>query len=151
MDIDLLYSKLFMLSAVFVIGMIGSSLSNEFASATNSTAAASGGLTTEVFVDSNFDGNSTVISENMPLLEDPFQDTISSMNITNSGDQGSGYMIEICEHKSYSGDCMILGPGEHDIDTLNGLHDQISSMRFLSPQTVELKNITAGMLINGTN
>lgn len=151
MDVDLSYSKLFMLSTVFVIGMIGSSLSTSFASATNSTAAASNGLTTEVFVDSNFDGNRTVISENMPLLEDPFQDTISSMNITNSGDQSSGYMIEICEHKSYSGDCMILGPGEHDIDTLNGLHDQISSMRFLSPQTLELKNITAGMLINGTN
>ena len=151
MDKGLSYSKLFMLSAVFVIGMLGSSLSNAFASVTNSTATASSNLTTEVFVDSNFDGNSTVISENIPLLEDPFQDTISSMNITNTGNQSSGYMIEICEHKSYSGDCMILEPGEHDIDTLNGLHHQISSLRFLSPQTLELKNISAGMLINGTN
>jgi hypothetical protein len=63
----------------------------------------------------------------------------------------SGYMIEICEHKSYAGNCMILGPGEHDIQTLDWLHDQISSIRYLTPQTVELKNISAGEIFNGSS
>jgi hypothetical protein len=73
------------------------------------------------------------------------------MNITEAGNQSSGYMIEICQHKSYSGDCMILGPGAHDVDMLDGLHDQISSMRSLSPKTLELKNVSAGILISGSN
>ena len=46
---------------------------------------------------------------------------------------------------------MILGPGAYDVDTLDGLHDQISSMRSLSPETFELKNASAGILISGSN
>ena len=102
-------------------------------------------------MDDNFSGNSTLINENIPLLDDPFQDSISSMIISEVENQSSGYMVEICEHKSYSGNCMILEPGEHDITTLDELHDQISSMRYLSPQTLELKNVSSGILINGSN
>ncbi len=151
MGTQLSYSKLFMLSTVLSIGTIGSSIGTIYATASNSTTAPSSNLTTEVFADSNFGGNSTTINENIPLLEDSFQDAISSMNITETGNQSSGYMIEICEHKSYSGDCMILGPGAHDVDTLDGLHDQISSMRSLSPKTLELKNTSAGIVISGSN
>jgi hypothetical protein len=118
---------------------------------TNSSTANLGDITTEVFTDSNFSGNSTAINENVPLLEDPFQDSISSMIFSEEEGNSSGYMIEICEHKSYAGNCMILGPGEHDIQTLDWLHDQISSIRYLTPQTVELKNISAGEIFNGSS
>jgi hypothetical protein len=151
MDIQLSYSKLLMLSGVIVIGMVGSSVTTTNAIATNSTTSVSSNLTTEAFVDDNFSGNSTLTNENIPILDDPFQDSISSMIISEVENQSSGYMVEICEHKSYSGNCMILEPGEHDIATLDGLHDQISSIRYLSPQTLELKNISVGLLINGSN
>lgn len=151
MDIQLSYSKLLIFSGVIVIGMVGSSVTTTYATATNSTTSVSSNLTTEAFVDDNFSGNSTLINKNMPLLDDPFQDSISSMIILEVENQSSGHMVEICEHKSYSGNCMILEPGEHDIATLDGLHDQISSIRYLSPQTLELKNASAGILINGSN
>lgn len=151
MDIRLSYSKLLMLFVVLVIGMVGSSVTTTYATATNSTTAISSNLTAEAFMDDNFSGNSTLINENIALLDDPFQDSISSMIISEVGNQSSGYMVEICEHKSYSGNCMILEPGEHDIKTLDGLHDQISSIRYLSLQTLELKNLSAGTLINGSN
>jgi len=157
MDIQLSYSKLLMLSGLIVIGIVGSSNTTTNAIATNSTTATnsitsvSSNLTTEAFVDDNFSGNSTLINENIPILDDPFQDSISSMIISEVENQSSGYMVEICEHKSYSGNCMILEPGEHDITTLDELHDQISSMRYLSPQTLELKNVSSGILFNGSN
>jgi Na+-translocating ferredoxin:NAD+ oxidoreductase RnfG subunit len=151
MDIQLSYSRLLMLFGVIVIGMVGSSVTTTYGTATNSTTAVSSNLITEVFMDDNFSGNSTLINENIPLLDDPFQDSISSMIISEVENQSSGYVVEICEHKSYSGNCMILEPGEHDITTLDELHDQISSMRYLSPQTLELKNVSSGILINGSN
>jgi hypothetical protein len=157
MDIQLSYSKLLMLFGVIVIGMVGSSVITTYGTATNSTtstnstAAVSSNLITEVFMDDNFSGNSTLINENIPLFDDPFQDSISSMIISEVENQSSGYMVEICEHKSYSGNCMILEPGEHDITTLDWLHDQISSIRYLSPQTLELKNVSSGILFNGSN
>ena len=149
-------TNLFLLSGLLVIS-VASSLSGtayptmtNFTS-TNSSTANLGDITTEVFTDSNFSGNSTSINENVPLLEDPFQDSISSMIFSEEEGNSSGYMIEICEHKSYAGNCMILGPGEHDIQTLDWLHDQISSIRYLTPQTVELKNISAGEIFNGSS
>ena len=149
-------TNLFLLSGLLVIS-VASSLSGtayptmtNFTS-TNSSTANLGDITTEVFTDSNFSGNSTAINENVPLLEDPFQDSISSMIFSEEEGNSSGYMIEICEHKSYAGNCMILGPGEHDIQTLDWLHDQISSIRYLTPQTVELKNISAGEIFNGSS
>ena len=99
MGIQLSFSKLFMLSAVLAIGTISSSIgttyatasnsttASNFTTASNSTTATSSNLTTDVFVDTNFGGNSTTINENIPLLEDPFQDAVSSMNITEAGNQ----------------------------------------------------------------
>jgi Beta/Gamma crystallin len=149
-------ANLFLLSGLLLIS-VASSLSGtayptmtNFTS-TNSSTANLGDITTEVFTDSNFSGNSTSINENVPLLADPFQDSISSMIFSEEEGNSSGYMIEICEHKSYAGNCMILGPGEHDIQTLDWLHDQISSIRYLTPQTVELKNISAGEIFNGSS
>jgi hypothetical protein len=149
-------ANLFLLSGLLLIS-VASSLSGtayptmtNFTS-TNSSTANLGDITTEVFTDSNFSGNSTSINENVPLLADPFQDSISSMIFSEEEGNSSGYMMEVCEHKSYAGNCMILGPGEHDIQTLDWLHDQISSIRYLTPQTVELKNISAGEIFNGSS
>ena len=149
-------ANLFLLSGLFVISVVGSLSGTAYPTMTNSTSTNSstanlGDITTEVFTDSNFSGNSTSINENVPLLEDPFQDSISSMIFSEEEGNSSGYMMEICEHKSYAGNCMILGPGEHDIQTLDWLHDQISSIRYLTPQTVELKNISAGEIFNGSS
>ena len=149
-------ANLFLLSGLFVISVVGSLSGTVYPTMTNSTSTNSstanlGDITTEVFTDSNFSGNSTSINENVPLLEDPFQDSISSMIFSEEEGNSSGYMMEICEHKSYAGNCMILGPGEHDIQTLDWLHDQISSIRYLTPQTVELKNISAGEIFNGSS
>jgi hypothetical protein len=149
-------ANLFMLYGVLVISVASSLFGTAYSTMANSTSTNSSTanleeFTTEVFTDSNFSGNSTTINENMPLLEDPFQDSISSMIFSEESGNSSGYMIEICEHKSYAGNCMILGPGEHDIQTLDWLHDQISSIRYLTPQTFELKNISAGELFNGSS
>lgn len=59
-------------------------------------------------------------------------------------------MDEVCEHKSYAGNCMILGPGNHNIQTLGWLNDQISSKRVLSPETPVLKDSTPGVIMNGS-
>ena len=143
-------ANLFLLSGLLVISVASSLTGTAYPTVTNSTSTNSS-TATEVFTDSNFSGNSTAINENVPLLEDPFQDSISSMIFSEEEGNSSGDMIEICEHKSYAGNCMILGPGEHDIQTLDWLHDQISSIRYLTPQTVELKNISAGEIFNGSS
>jgi hypothetical protein len=156
MNKRLLYSKLFILLGAAVLGSLSSLSSTTYATIGNSTlmnppATIPVNITTEVFTNSNFSGNSTALNENVPLLEDPFQDSISSLIVSEEGNNSSGYMIEICEHKSYAGNCMILGPGEHDIEILDWLHDQISSIRHLTPQTVELKNVSPGVLFNGSS
>jgi hypothetical protein len=108
-------------------------------------------FTAEVFVHKNFTGNSTLINENTPNLGGQFQDSISSLIITTDTNQSDGYMVEVCEHESYAGNCMILGPGRHNVETLGWLNDQITSIRALSPPTLELKNISPGVLTNGSN
>jgi hypothetical protein len=108
-------------------------------------------FTAEVFVHKNFTGNSTLINENTPNLSGQFQDSISSLIISIDQNQSDGYMIEICEHKSYAGNCMILGPGSHDTQVLGWLNDQITSIRALSPHALELKNISLGIITNGSN
>ena len=105
----------------------------------------------EVFVHKNFTGNSTLINENTPNLSGQFQDSISSLIISVDKNQSDGYMIEVCEHKSYTGNCMILGPGSHDVQVLGWLNDQITSLRALSAQAIELKNISPGIITNGSN
>ena len=65
-------------------------------------------FTAEVFVHKNFTGNSTLINENTPNLNGQFQDSISSLIITTDTNQSDGYMVEVCEHESYAGNCMIL-------------------------------------------
>lgn len=105
----------------------------------------------EVFVHKNFTGNSTIINENTPNLSGQFQDSISSLIISVDKNQSKGYMIEVCEHKSYAGNCMILGPGSHNVQVLGWLNDQVTSIRALSPQAVELKNISPGIITNGSN
>jgi hypothetical protein len=149
-------ANLFFLSGLLLISAASSLSGTAYPTmtnftSTNSSTANLGDITTEVFTDSNFSGNSTSINENVPLLADPFQDSISSMIFSEEEGNSSGYMMEVCEHKSYAGNCMILGPGEHDIQTLDWLHDQISSIRYLTPQTVELKNISAGEIFNGSS
>ncbi len=104
-----------------------------------------------VFVDENFTGENTVINTNTPILKEPFNDSISSIRLTINENQSKGYAVEVCEHKSYAGNCMVLGPGDYDIQTLGWLNDQISSIRALSPNTLELKNVSIGMLMNGSN
>jgi hypothetical protein len=108
-------------------------------------------FTAEVFVHKNFTGNSTLINENTPNLSGQFQDSISSLIISTDNNQSDGYMIEVCEHKSYTGNCMILGPGSHNVQVLGWLNDQITSIRALSPQAFELKNISPGVITNGSN
>ncbi|KAA2283211.1 beta/gamma crystallin-related protein [Candidatus Nitrosocosmicus sp. SS] len=105
----------------------------------------------QVFIHKNFVGNNTIITQNTPLINGQFQDSISSLIITIDGNQSAGYMVEVCEHKSYAGNCMILGAGKHNIQTLGWLNDQISSLRVLSPETLELKNIKPGIITNGSN
>ena len=96
-------ANLFMLYSVLVITVASSLFSTAYSTVTNSTLTNSstanlGDITTEVFTDSDFSGNSTTINENVPLLEDPFQDSISSMIFSEERGNSSGYMIEICEH-----------------------------------------------------
>jgi hypothetical protein len=114
-------------------------------------ANSSSNFTAEVFIHKNFTGNSTIINENTPNLRGQFQDSISSLIISIDKNQSDGYMIEVCEHKSYAGNCMILGPGNHNVQVLGWLNDQISSIRALSPQTLELKNINPGIITNGSD
>lgn len=120
------------------------SLESPVANLTNHFAA-------QVFIHKNFVGNNTIITQNTPLINSQFQDSISSLIITIDGNQNAGYMVEVCEHKSYAGNCMILGSGKHNIQTLGWLNDQISSLRVLSPETLELKNIKPGIITNGSN
>lgn len=105
----------------------------------------------DVFSHKNFTGNSTTISENVPVLKGDFQDSISSIIISINQNTSSGFMVEVCEHKSYAGNCMILGQGEHDIQKIGSLNDEISSIRYLSPNTLELKNIQPGIITNSSN
>ena len=84
------------------------------------------------------------------MIDDEFHDSISSLIISIDENNTSGYMVEVCEHKSYAGNCMILGPGNHNVQTLGWLNDQISSIRALSPETLELKNITPEVIVNGS-
>lgn len=104
----------------------------------------------QVFVHKNFTGNNTIIDQNTPMIDDEFHDSISSLIISIDENNTSGYMVEVCEHKSYAGNCMILGPGNHNVQTLGWLNDQISSIRALSPETLELKNITPEVIVNGS-
>jgi hypothetical protein len=84
------------------------------------------------------------------MIDDEFHDSISSLIISIDENNTSGYMVEVCEHESYAGNCMILGPGNHNVQTLGWLNDQISSIRALSPDTLELKNITPEVIVNGS-
>ncbi|MDR4489946.1 MAG: hypothetical protein R2685_03460 [Candidatus Nitrosocosmicus sp.] len=120
------------------------SLESPVANLTNHFAA-------QVFIHKNFVGNNTIITQNTPLINGQFQDSISSLIITIDGNQSAGYMVEVCEHNNYAGNCMILGAGKHNIQTLGWLNDQISSLRVLSPETLELKNIKPGIITNGSN
>lgn len=104
----------------------------------------------QVFIHKNFTGNNTIIDQNTPEIEDEFHDSISSLIISIDENNTSGYMVEVCEHVSYVGNCMILGPGDHNVQTLGWLNDQISSIRALSPETLELKNITPEVIVNGS-
>ena len=104
----------------------------------------------QVFIHKNFTGNSTVIDQNTPYIEGQFHDSISSLIISIDENNTSGYMVEVCEHESYAGNCMVLGPGNHNVQTLGWLNDQISSIRALSPETLELKNIIPEVIVNGS-
>jgi hypothetical protein len=119
--------------------------------ASESVANKTNKFSAQVFNHKNFTGNNTTITQNTPLINDQFQDSISSLIITIDGNRSAGYMVEVCEHKSYAGNCMILGPGKHNVQTLGWLNDQISSLRALSPETLDLKNIKPGLITNGSN
>jgi len=126
------------------------------ATSSESVANATNYFTAQVFIHKNFTGNNTIITQNTPLINGKFQDSISSLIITiygnqSNGNHSAGYMVEVCEHKSYAGNCMILGSGKHNVQTLGWLNDQISSLRVLSPQTLDLKNIKPGIITNGSN
>lgn len=93
----------------------------------------------EAFTDEGFTGDSTIINKNTPSLQGQFQDSISSFRIAFGQNQSNGYMLEICEHISFAGNCIIVGAGEYDIESLGLLNDKVSSIRYLSPSSLELK------------
>ncbi len=93
----------------------------------------------EAFTDEGFTGDSTIINKNTPSLQGQFQDSISSFRIAFEQNQSNGYMLEICEHISFAGNCIIVGAGEYDIESLGSLNDKVSSIRYLSPSSLELK------------
>ena len=95
-----------------------------------------------VFVNGNFTGDSKIISTNASNLEPPFQDSISSIDISLNQNYSKGYVTQVCEHNEYDGSCMILEPGKYDLDSLDQLHDQISSIRFIAPDFLEFDNST---------
>jgi hypothetical protein len=95
----------------------------------------------DIFTDEGFTGINAKINKNTPLLQEPFHDSISSVKITPGQNFTNGYMVELCEHKSYAGQCTILGPGNYNADSLALLHDKIDSIRFLSPSTLKLKGL----------
>ncbi len=99
-------------------------------------------LIADVFTDEGFKGNNTMINNNTPSLTEPFHDSISSLIITNITNSTGGYMVEVCEHISYAGNCMVLGPGKYDIESIGSLNDKIDSIRFLSPNTLKLKGLS---------
>jgi hypothetical protein len=123
---------------------------DEFVANNTSVANTTSHFVAQVFIHKNFTGNSTVIDQNTPYIEGQFHDSISSLIISIDENNTSGYMVEVCEHESYAGNCMILGPGNHNVQTLGWLNDQISSIRALSPETLELKNITPEAIVNGS-
>ena len=123
---------------------------DEFDSNNTVVANTTSHFTAQVFIHKNFTGNSTIIDQNTPFIEGEFHDSISSLLISIDDNNTSGYKVEVCEHESYAGNCMILGPGNHNVQTLGWLNDQISSIRALSPETLELKNITPGVIVNGS-
>jgi hypothetical protein len=93
----------------------------------------------EAFTDEGFTGSSTIINKNTPSLQGQFHDSISSFRIAFGQNQGNGYMLEICDHISFAGNCIIVGAGEYDVESLGWLNDKISSIRYLSPSSLELK------------
>jgi hypothetical protein len=95
----------------------------------------------DIFTDEGFTGSTAKINKNTQLLQEPFHDSISSVKITPGQDFTNGYMVELCEHKSYAGECMILGPGNYNVDLITPLHDKVDSIRFLSPSTLKLKGL----------
>lgn len=96
----------------------------------------------EAFTDEGFVGNSTIINKNTPSLQGQFHDSISSFRVTFGQNQSNGYMLEICEHMSFAGNCVIVGAGEYDVESLGSLNDKISSIRSLSPSSLELKGFS---------
>lgn len=93
----------------------------------------------EAFTDEGFTGNSTIINKNTPSIQGQFHDSISSFRVTFGQNQSNGYMLEICEHMSFAGNCIIVGAGEYDVESIGSLNDKISSIRYLSPSSLELK------------
>jgi hypothetical protein len=93
----------------------------------------------EAFTDEGFAGSSTIINKNTPSLQGQFHDSISSFRITFVQNQSDGYMLEICDHTSFAGNCIIAGAGEYDVESLGSLNDKISSIRYLSPSSLKLK------------
>ncbi len=95
-----------------------------------------------VFVNGNFTGDNRIISKNTSNLEPPFQDSISSIDVSLNQNDSKGYVTQVCEHNEYDGSCMIFEPGKYDLDSLGQLHDQISSIRFIAPDFLEFDNST---------
>lgn len=123
---------------------------NKFGANNTAVANTTSHFAAQIFIHKNFTGNSTIIDQNTLVIKGQFHDSISSLIISTDENNTSGYMVEVCEHKSYAGNCMILGPGNHNVQTLGWLNDQISSIRALSPETLELKNITPEVIVNGS-
>ena len=96
----------------------------------------------QVFTNENFTGDSRIISANVSKLDAPFQDSISSIVISLNQNHSNGYITQICEHDGYDGSCMVLEPGEYNVESIGQLHDQISSIRFIAPDFLEFDNST---------
>lgn len=88
-------------------------------------AAIQGGAAYEFFENANFSGASTaILTSGEPYVSDLWNDKVSSIKVY-SGEWA--FWSDV----NYSGSAIILGPGDHDLTTLNGgvYNDVISSVK----------------------
>jgi hypothetical protein len=137
--------SLFMVGEMISIDLLDATLSQVDSSMQNEPIVINSDkefFVVDIYTDNGFAGNSTRINKNTPSLQEPFHDSISSIEIKPGQNYSDGYMVELCEHKSYAGECIILGPGSYDVESLTMLQDKIDSIRSLSPTTLSLKGLS---------
>lgn len=87
-------------------------------------------LIVEPFVHAGFTGPSTIIRQNTPWIGDVFHDSITGVKVNTGPNYRPGDTVQLCEEMDYGGNCINLGPGNHDIGSL-GFNDKADSIRFI--------------------